>query len=607
MRQHRDNRRKAPLQARQTLTGGKPLPPRPKAALPRAGKAAGNAGRPHLGAASATATSRTGFSVTGSPAQQKAGAAKPHTSPGNTPAAGAARTSATPRKQEKTASLSLPLLLGGMAVIGAGIGLLLVAALRTTSPETASLPVARKAALASLSAPMAFGVPGGSKGEPAESRSRQQVATDARMPLLVRFETPSATDLLWARAPRVQNASLTITDEPQGGTLEIMKSPPPEPVDKTFTLRQGETLVQRLVDMGVSRRLAKALAQRINDVYPLRKLRPGVRFTVTLEQHPDYFGIDVTYPVHVVFSPQPGKRVVVDIDDEGQFIARLETGKERDQALAAAIPYRHVRGTITSSLYASAKAQGVPDYIISQMLRALSHQVDLQRQVRRGDTFEILYGRPFSGTSKRYVLHYAALNLHGRRVAFYRFTPPDGKTGYYDAQGRSTRRGLMRTPISGARISSRFGLRRHPILGYTKMHTGVDFAAGTGTPIHAAGSGVVIHAGWKGGYGRAVMIRHPNGYVTLYAHQSRIAPGISKGVHVTQGQVIGYVGASGRATGPHLHFEVRIQGKPVNPLKVRTASRQQLKGKALAAFRKRKKRIEALLEQVPVDAQIARR
>ena len=465
--------------------------------------------------------------------------------------------------------------------------------------------MASKAALATLSAPIGFGVPRTSsidRTAPAAS----QVITPERMPLLVRFETPSATDLLWARAPQVQQASFNITDEATGGTLEIMKSPPPEPVDKTFTLREGETLVDRLVDLGVSRRLAQALAERIDAVYPLRKLRPGMRFTVTLEQHPDYFGIDVTYPVHVVFSPVPGQRVVVDIDDEGQFIARLQSGDGGTDLFTAA-PYRHVRGTITSSLYAAAKSQGVPEYIIAQMLRALSHQVDLQRQIQKGDTFEILYGRPFSGTSKRYVLHYAALSLRGRRVAFYRFTPPNGKTGYFDAQGRSTRRGLMRTPVSGARISSRFGMRKHPVLGYTKMHTGVDFAAGTGTPIHAAGNGVVIHAGWKGGYGRTVMIRHPNGYVTLYAHQSRIAPGISKGVRVSQGQVIGYVGATGRVTGPHLHYEVRKNGKPINPLRVRTASRQQLHGKALEAFKKRKARIEALLDRVPVDAQIARR
>ena len=509
------------------------------------------------------------------------------------------------RGRDGNASRALsPGILAGLAVAGAACGLLVVMALRSGSLDAQPLAVARQAALASLNAPAGLGAP--ATGSTDKAAPAQVVRSD-RMPLLVRFDAPSTSDLLWAHTPRVQQASFSITDDAAGGGLFMISRLPPEPVDKTFTLQKGETLVSRLIDLGVSKRLAQALAEQIDKVHPLRKLRPGVKFTVTLEQHPDFFGIDVTYPVHVAFAPVAGKRVVVDIDDEGEFIARVESGKERDGALAATIPYRHVRGTITSSLYAAAKAQGVPGHIISQMLRALSHQVDLQRQIQKGDTFEILYGRPFSGTSKRYVLHYAALNLHGRRVAFYRFTPPNGKTGYFDEQGRSTRRGLMRTPISGARISSRFGMRRHPVLGYTKMHTGVDFAAGTGTPIHAAGSGVVIHAGWRGGYGRTVMIRHPSGHVTLYAHQSRIAPGISKGVHVAQGQIIGYVGASGRTTGPHLHFEVRIKGKPVNPLRVRTASRQQLRGKALAAFRKRMARIESLLDQVPVDTQIARR
>jgi len=205
------------------------------------------------------------------------------------------------------------------------------------------------------------------------------------------------------------------------------------------------------------------------------------------------------------------------------------------------------------------------------------------------------------------VLHYASLTIGGRKLAFYRYTTPKGRTAYFDSKGRSARRGLMRTPISGARISSGFGMRRHPVLGYTKMHTGVDFAAPTGTPIHAAGPGTVIHAGWRGGYGRTVMIKHPSGHVTLYAHQSRIARGIRKGVKVRQGQVIGYVGATGRVTGPHLHFEVRIKGRKVNPMRVRTATRQQLTGKALQQFRKRMARIQRLLDKIPATTQIARR
>ena len=428
--------------------------------------------------------------------------------------------------------------------------------------------------------------------------------SDMAAPLLMRFAAYSPADL--AGSPMVIQAALTV-DEPVSGVAEIHKKPPPEPVDKTFTLKSGQELANKLVELGVKKPLAEALVEELNRVWPLKKIRRGQKVTVTLEQQPDFYGVDVTYPVHLAFAPRPGTQVVVETDDEGQFVARVKRGVETGIAQQVAEPYRHVRGRITSSLYAAARNQGVPAYIINQMLRALSHQLDLQRQVHKGDTFEILYGKPFSGTSKRYVLHYAALTHNGRRYAFYRFTTPDGKTAYFDRNGRSVRRGLMRTPISGARISSRFGMRRHPVLGYTKMHTGVDFAAGRGTPIHAAGPGIVIHAGWRGGYGRTVMIKHPNGYVTLYAHQSRLAPGIRKGVKVRQGQVIGYVGATGRVTGPHLHYEVRINGKPVNPLRVRTATRMRLRGKALEQFRKRLARIEGLLETVPADTQIARK
>ena len=439
----------------------------------------------------------------------------------------------------------------------------------------------------------------------AEAPSIETGKSDMAAPLLTRFASLSSSTAL-SDTPLVLQASLSV-EEPVSGTTEILKSPPPEPVDKVFVLKKGETLADKLVELGVGHNLAAALVESLQRVWPLKKIRPGQKFIVTLEEQPDFYGQDVTYPVYLSFSPRPGSRVVVESDDEGQFIARLQRSERKAKPQVARTPdFFHVRGRISSSLYAAARDRGVPKYIISQMLRALSHRLDLQRQVHKGDTFEILYGKPFSGTSShRKVLHYAALTHKGRTIAFYRYTTPDGKTAYFDAKGRSARRGLMRTPISGARISSGFGMRRHPVLGYTKMHTGVDFAAGTGTPIHAAGSGTVIHAGWRGGYGRTVMIRHPNGYVTLYAHQSRIARGIRKGVQVRQGQVIGYVGATGRVTGPHLHFEVHINGRKVNPLRVRTATRQQLKGKALKQFRNRMARINKLLEKIPAVTQVA--
>ena len=500
-----------------------------------------------------------------------------------------------------------PLTIFSVAIAGglAGLGGVLVFYPQAMSGGSAALE--RTQAGVVMGAVNALPLPAGMMPREAEgTQAARGGKSDMAAPLLVRFAAYSPENV--AGAPMVTQAALTL-DEPVSGVAEIHKKPPPEPVDKTFRVERGQDVVSKLVELGVKRPLAKALAEELNRVWPLRKIRPGQEFMVTLEQQPDFYGIDVIYPVYLAFVPRPGLQVVVETDDEGQFVARVKRGAEADTTLAqkGAPAYRHVRGRITSSLYAAARNQGVPPYIINQMLRALSHQIDLQRQVHKGDTFEILYGKPFSGTSKRYVLHYAALTHNGRRYAFYRFTTPDGKTAYFDRNGRSVRRGLMRTPISGVRISSRFGMRRHPVLGYTKMHTGVDFAAGRGTPIHAAGPGIVIHAGWRGGYGRTIMIKHPNGYVTLYAHQSRFAPGIHKGVRVRQGQVIGYVGATGRTTGPHLHYEVRINGRPVNPLRVRTATQLRLRGKVLEQFRKRVARIEKLLETVPVNTQIARK
>ncbi len=463
---------------------------------------------------------------------------------------------------------------------------------------------------ASMALALPHRVPGGAE-TPRATQATAGGKENMSAPLLTRFAGLSSTA---SDTPLILQASLTV-DDPISGTAEILKNPPPEPVDKTFVLKKGETLAGKLQELGVGRLLAAALVESLQRVWPLKKIRPGRKFVVTLEDQPDFYGQEVTYPVYLSFSPRPGTRVVVETDDEGQFIARLRRGatvasrKAPAQPKAAVTPdFHHVRGRITSSLYAAARDKGVPKYIISQMLRALSHQVDLQRQVHKGDTFELLYGKPFSGTSsRRKVLLYAALSHKGRTISFYRYTTPNGKTSFFDARGRSVRRGLMHTPVSGARITSGFGMRRHPILGYTKMHTGVDFAAPTGTPIHAAGDGVITFAGWRGGYGRAIMIRHTNGYITMYAHQHRFARGIRKGVHVRQGQVIGYVGSTGRSTGPHVHFEVRINGKPVNPLRVRTAVQQQLKGKALRQFRRRMARIRQLLDKVPATTQIARK
>ena len=511
------------------------------------------------------------------------------------------------------AAMTVAATLGGLCGL---LGVMLVQS-DMFRPDGMANAATANASLAGTTVPLPFDEIASRARPGATNTSAQSVAStgkaDMAAPLLTRFASFSGDGLAADVTPLVLQASLSVEDT-SSGSADIMKTPPPEPVDKTFTLKAGETLVDKLVELGVNEALARALSKEVARVWPLKKIRSGQKFMLTLDRQLDFYGKDVTYPVYLSFVPESGKRVVVEADDEGLFTARLlkdgKAGTKSKTRVARAEPdFRRVRGRISSTLYAAARDEGVPDYIISQMMRAFSHQIDLQRQVHKGDTFEVLYGKPFSGTSRRRaVLHFARLTSRGKTYTFYRFTTPKGKkTGYFDPKGRSVRRGIMRTPISGARISSGFGYRRHPVLGYTKLHTGVDFAAPRGTPIRAAGGGMVTHAGWRGGYGKTVMIKHDNGYVTLYAHQSRIARGIRKGVRVRQGQVIGYVGSTGRTTGPHLHFEVRIKGKPANPLRVRTSSRFRLSGKALLAFQRHKARIDKLLKNTPVSSHIARK
>ena len=386
----------------------------------------------------------------------------------------------------------------------------------------------------------------------------------------------------------------------------IAKTPPPEPVDESIILALGETLSARLITLGITTETAHAMTRAIEPVYPSKLMRAGQQFTVTIDQQQDFYGNDVIYPVQVTFSPGPSENIVVEADEDGRFIARVDGASEGTRSRYAAVPHRRARGKIASTLYATARDEGVPDNVISEVIRAFSFDLDFQRQVKSGDPFEVFYGEPLSGSSKtRKVMHYATLKVRGKPKTYFRFTTKDGRTRYYDGKGRSASKSLMRTPISGARISSGFGMRRHPILGYTKMHTGVDFAVPRGTPIRAAGSGKVEFAKWRGAYGRTVKLKHAKGYSTLYAHMHRIASGLRPGARVRQGQVIGYVGSTGRSTGPHLHYEVRLNNKRINPKRIRLTGNTNLTGKELKAFKVQTAKILALAKAAPVTAKYA--
>ena len=252
---------------------------------------------------------------------------------------------------------------------------------------------------------------------------------------------------------------------------------------------------------------------------------------------------------------------------------------------------------ITTSLYNNAIQLGISPNIIIEFARLYGFQIDFQRDVWKNDSFQIIY-EEFTDENKKVIdtgeIIFANLNLQNRDYQLYKDQYQKDKIDYFDENGKSVRKTLMKTPINGARLSSSYGKRKHPILGYTKMHLGTDFAAPTGTPIMASGDGKITKAGWCGGGGNCVKIKHNSTYQTVYAHMSKFGRGIKKGVRVKQGQIIGYVGSTGLSTGPHLHYEVIENGRKINSQKLKLPSGKILKGKEREKFEVSKIKIDVL-------------
>ena len=406
---------------------------------------------------------------------------------------------------------------------------------------------------------------------------------------------------------KVLDAEIRSASDDGENITTITKTPPPEPVDETFTLAQGSTLVDALTQRGVPKAAAEALSAALDTTIPAKDIKPGTKIDVTFDRQIDFYGREVTFPVELSFE-QPGQgTVTVDTDEDGVFTASLDTDMTAPQvAQKPSVTQFHTSSKVGSSLYSTAQDNKIPDYIISEFTHVFSYDVDFQRQVSASDNFEVFFGNPLSGSSaKRKVLHMARLTIDGNTRSFFRYTTADGTTDYFDESGHSASRKLLRTPVSGARLTSGFGVRVHPLLGYSKMHTGVDFGAPTGTPIHAAGDGEVDQAGRESGYGNAIEIAHSDHLATFYAHMSRFAAGIHEGSHVNQGQIIGYVGTTGRSTGPHLHFEVRLDEHAVNPMTIRAAGGRQLAGRDLSSFRAQRDKVLAMMEKAPSPNEVA--
>jgi murein DD-endopeptidase MepM/ murein hydrolase activator NlpD len=253
------------------------------------------------------------------------------------------------------------------------------------------------------------------------------------------------------------------------------------------------------------------------------------------------------------------------------------------------------------SIYETALRNQIPRPIIDGLIRVYSFDVDFQRKVQPGDSFEVLYASGEDGpAADRGEVLFASLTVGGEVKNFYRFqSPDDGLVDYYDENGKSAQKFLVRKPVADGIMRSGFGLRHHPILGYTKMHTGVDWAAPTGTPIYAAGNGVVQKAAWESGYGKFILLRHNNGYQTAYGHMSAFARGIEEGKHVRQGQLIGFVGSTGLSTGSHVHYEIRVNDRFVDPIRIKLPRGRELQGRILAEFERERERLDGIMARKP--------
>ncbi len=362
----------------------------------------------------------------------------------------------------------------------------------------------------------------------------------------------------------------------------------PTTVSQSLRVERGDTLMGMLVGAGIARGEAHEAIQALSRIYSPRKLKPGQVIRLQLASA----GAAETGGRLLGLSLQPNveRDLRVTRDSSRGFVAETIDRPLRRLAVG-------VEGTIESNLSTAGRRAGLPMPILAEFIRIFSFDVDFQRELQPGDGFEVLYEALFEedgALAKTENVLYASLTLSGRRLDLYRFTSASGHSGYFDPKGQSVRKTLLRTPVDGARLSSRFGMRRHPILGYSRMHRGTDFAAPRGTPIYAAGDGVIEAAGRNGAYGKYVRIRHNSTYKTVYAHMSRIAKRARRGKRTAQGQIIGYVGSTGRSTGPHLHYEVVRNGRQVNPLKIKLPSGGKLKAKDLQNFNARREEFDAL-------------
>lgn len=412
-------------------------------------------------------------------------------------------------------------------------------------------------------------------------------------------------------------SSIEVRMVPENVTIAPRDTPQPTQMEeKLAVVRHGEGLADILAANGVpkARIAAVAAAYKGHRGEPVRE---GQRVKLLFADF-DGSGKNMQLARMSVYNDEAIESIVA-ATDKGAFVQTptapapiASKGRVKPRSASAEESEEEEDSgamRLYDSLYETALKQEVPRPIVSELIRVFANDVDLQRGVSAGDSLDVFYDEAEDGAgSGRDALLYASLTTRNETFRYYRFlTPDDSLVDYYDENGRSSRKFLVRKPIALGETRSGFGMRRHPILGYYKMHTGVDWAAPIGTPILAAGNGTVIKAQWDSGYGRRVEIQHANGYITTYNHMSGFARGITEGIRVKQGQTVGFLGSTGLSTGPHLHYEVMVNGHFVDPMRVKLARTREIDGRLLAEFRKERDRIDGLMAKAPNNPKLAAR
>jgi len=371
--------------------------------------------------------------------------------------------------------------------------------------------------------------------------------------------------------------------------------------EKLIVAKKGDSVVSILRDLGAAPADLSAIARVLGPRSFDGGIKEGQKLRILMAPIPAEQRLQ---PIRVIIAGESGIDAVVALADTGKYVSVdvknidtdvAENSEDNDENDTSGV-------RLYQSVYETALRNRIPRPIIEDLIRIYSYDVDFQRKVQLGDSFEVLYAGEDEApvADSRNDVLFATLTVGGETKKFYRFqSPDDGVVDYYDETGKSAKKFLVRKPVLAGIMRSGFGLRRHPILGYTKMHTGVDWAAPSGTAIYASGNGVVEKAGLESGYGKYIRIRHNNGYETAYGHMTAFARGIDEGTRVRQGQVIGFVGSTGLSTGSHLHYEILVNGRFVDPMRIKLPRGRVLEGPLLAGFEQERERLDGIMARKP--------